>query len=119
MYVERGMEEIVCLKKEMGLREEEEREFDEFVLLCLRLRGRVFLIGFWFWGEGNFWVFRLLAFFFLAEIFGCFFFLFNNAVFFLVSEKKNFVYIYFFNIVLTWKIVGVSKVSVIYIYIYI
>ena len=76
MYVERGMEEIVCLKKEKGLREEEEREFDEFVLLCLRLRGRVFLIGFWFWGEGNFWVFRLLAFFFLAEIFGCFFFSF-------------------------------------------
>ena len=41
MYVKRGMEEIVCLKKEMGLREEE-REFDESVLLCLRLRGRVF-----------------------------------------------------------------------------
>ena len=36
MYVEKGMEEIVCLKKEMGLREEEEREFDESVLLCLR-----------------------------------------------------------------------------------
>ena len=36
MYIERGMEEIVCLKKEMGLREEEEREFDESVLLCLR-----------------------------------------------------------------------------------
>ena len=35
MYVERGMEEIVCLKKEMGLREEEERESDEFVLPCL------------------------------------------------------------------------------------
>ena len=32
MYVERGMEEIVCLKKEMGLREEEERESNEFVL---------------------------------------------------------------------------------------
>ena len=30
------------------------------------------------------------------------------------------VYVFFFlNIVLTWKIVGVSKVSVIYIYIYI
>ena len=60
MHVERGMEEIVCLKKEMGLREEEESEFDEFVLLCLRLRGRVFffffLIGFWCWGEGNFLV---------------------------------------------------------------
>ena len=42
MYVERGMEEIVCLKMEMGLREEEEREFDEFALLCLRLRGREF-----------------------------------------------------------------------------
>ena len=58
MYVERGMEEIVCLKMEMGLCEEEEREFDEFVLLCFRLRGRMFfyffLIGFWFWGEGNF-----------------------------------------------------------------
>ena len=38
MYVERGIEEIVCLKMEMGLREEEEREFDESVLLCLRLR---------------------------------------------------------------------------------
>ena len=37
MYVERGMEEIVCLKKEMGLHEkEEEREFDESVLRCLR-----------------------------------------------------------------------------------
>ena len=58
MYVERGMEEIVCLKMEMGLCKEEEREFDEFVLLCFRLRGRrffyLFLIGFWFWGEGNF-----------------------------------------------------------------
>ena len=29
------MEEIVCLKKEMGLREEEERESDESVLPCL------------------------------------------------------------------------------------
>ena len=29
------MEEIVCLKKEMGLCQEEEREFDESVLLCL------------------------------------------------------------------------------------
>ena len=58
MYVERGMEEIVCLKMEMGLHEEEKREFDESVLPCLRLRGRMFLfyfIGFWFWGEGNFW----------------------------------------------------------------
>ena len=35
MYVERGMEEIVCLKKEMGLREEEEKESDESVLPCL------------------------------------------------------------------------------------
>ena len=36
MFVERGIEEIVCLKKEMGLHEEEEeeREFDESVLLC-------------------------------------------------------------------------------------
>ena len=42
MYVERGMEEIVRLKMEMGLCEEEEREFDEFALLCLRLRGREF-----------------------------------------------------------------------------
>ena len=42
MYVKRGMEEIVCLKKEMGLCEEEDREFDEFVLLCLRLRGSFF-----------------------------------------------------------------------------
>ena len=57
MYVERGMEEIVRLKMEMGLCEEEEREFDEFALLCLRLRGRefFFFIGFWFWGERNFW----------------------------------------------------------------
>ena len=63
MYVKRGMKEIVCLKMEMGLREEEKREFDEFVLLCLRLGGggSVFFliiylfIGFWFWGEGNFW----------------------------------------------------------------
>ena len=39
MYVKRGMKEIVCLKMEMGLREEEKREFDEFVLLCLRLGG--------------------------------------------------------------------------------
>ena len=42
MYVERGMEEIVCLKMEMGLREEEEREFDESVLPCMCLRGREF-----------------------------------------------------------------------------
>ena len=48
MYVERGMEEIVCLKMEMGLREEEEREFDEFVLLCLHLGRRVFFF-FFFW----------------------------------------------------------------------
>ena len=62
MYVKRGMKEIVCLKMEMGLREEEKREFDEFVLLCLRLGGGgecffliIYLfIGFWFWGEGNF-----------------------------------------------------------------
>ena len=47
MYVERGMEEIVCLKMEMGLREEEEREFDEFVLLCLHLGRRVFFFFFW------------------------------------------------------------------------
>ena len=39
MYVKRGMKEIVCLKMEMGLREEEKRDFDEFVLLCLRLGG--------------------------------------------------------------------------------
>ena len=45
MYVEKGMEEIVCLKKEIGLRKEEEREFDESVLLCLRWRGRVFLLS--------------------------------------------------------------------------
>ena len=37
MYVKRGMKEIVCLKMEMGLREEEKREFDEFMLLCLRV----------------------------------------------------------------------------------
>ena len=45
MYVERGMEEIVCLKKEMGLREEEERESNEFVLPCLHWRGGVFLLS--------------------------------------------------------------------------
>ena len=39
MYVKRGMKEIVCLKMEMGLREEEKREFDEFVLLYLHLGG--------------------------------------------------------------------------------
>ena len=59
MYVKRGMKEIVCLKMEMGLREEEKREFDESVLPCMCLRGREFFffnfIGFWFWGEGNFW----------------------------------------------------------------
>ena len=49
MYIERGMEEIVCLKMEMGLREEEEREFDEFVLLCFRLRGRMFFLFFFNW----------------------------------------------------------------------
>ena len=49
MYVERGMEEIVCLKMEMGLCEEEEREFDEFVLLCFRLRGRMFFLFFFNW----------------------------------------------------------------------
>ena len=46
MYVKRGMKEIVCLKMEMGLREEEKREFDEFVLLCLLLRGRAFFFFF-------------------------------------------------------------------------
>ena len=30
------------MELEMGLHEEEEREFDESVLLCLRLRGKVF-----------------------------------------------------------------------------
>ena len=62
MYVERGMEEIVCLKMEMGLREEEEREFDESVLLPLHLRGRVFFLlflsGFGF-GEKEIFSFRL------------------------------------------------------------
>ena len=61
MYVERGMEEIVCLKMEMGLREEEEREFDEFVLLCLHLGRRVFFfffLGFGF-GEKEIFSFRL------------------------------------------------------------
>ena len=38
MYVERGTKELVCAKKEMRLREEEEREFDESLSLCLRLR---------------------------------------------------------------------------------
>ena len=40
--------------------------------------------------------------------------------FFFFSLKKLFIYLYiFFNIVLTWKIVEDSKVSVLYIYIYI
>ena len=62
MYVERGMEEIVCLKMEMGLREEEEREFDVSVTVFVLKRESVFssfFIGFWFWGEGNFLFFRL------------------------------------------------------------
>ena len=42
MHVERGMEEIVCLKMEMGLCEEEEREFDEFVTVFVLKRERVF-----------------------------------------------------------------------------
>ena len=33
------------MELEMGLHEEEEREFDESVLLCLRLRERVFLLS--------------------------------------------------------------------------
>ena len=59
----------------MGLREEEEREFDEFVFA---FQGEsVFLIGFWFWGEGNFRVLGFWPFFFfLAENFGFFFFFF-------------------------------------------
>ena len=64
MYVERGMEEIVCLKKEMGLREEEERESDESVTVFALKGESVFIIGFWFWAEGNFQGFRLLANFF-------------------------------------------------------
>ena len=48
MYVKRGMKEIVCLKMEMGLREEEKREFDEFVLLCLRLGGGEFFFYYLF-----------------------------------------------------------------------
>ena len=81
MYVERGMEEIVRLKMEMGLCEEEEREFDEFALLCLRLRGREFFFssGFGF-GENEIFGFSLYLRFELcflrAEIFGCFFFFF-------------------------------------------
>ena len=50
----------MCLKMEMGLREEEEREFDEFVLLCLHLGRRVFFFfffGFWFCGRRKFSVF--------------------------------------------------------------
>ena len=67
MYVKRGMKEIVCLKMEMGLREEEKREFDEFVLLCLRLGGGgvffffklfIYLSGFGF-GEKEIFGFRL------------------------------------------------------------
>ena len=48
------------LKMEMGLCEEEEREFDEFALLCLRLRGREFFFssGFGF-GENEIFGFSL------------------------------------------------------------
>ena len=66
----------------------------------------VFLIGFWFWAKGNFQVLGF-GYFFLAEIFGFFFF-------FLIMPGFRKVF-FFFNIVLTWKIVGVSKVSVLYI----
>lgn len=46
LYVERSMEELVCAKKEMGLHEEKEREFDVFVLLCLRLtKGEIFFFN--------------------------------------------------------------------------
>ena len=75
MYVERGMEEIVRLKMEMGLCEEEEREFDEFALLW----GESFFFssGFGF-GENEIFGFSLFLCFELcflrAEIFGCFFF---------------------------------------------
>ena len=58
MYVERGTKELVCAKKEMRLREEEEREFDESLSLCLRLRegeSFFFLIGFWFLGRKRFY----------------------------------------------------------------
>ena len=66
MYVERGTKELVCAKKEMRLCEEEEREFDEPLSLCLRLRegeSFFFLIGFWFGGERDFifiFIFKLL-----------------------------------------------------------
>ena len=37
------------MELEMGLHEEEEREFDESVLLCFAFKGEsVFLIRFWF-----------------------------------------------------------------------
>ena len=38
MYVESGTKELVCAKMQIGLHEEEEREFDESLSLCLRLR---------------------------------------------------------------------------------
>ena len=38
MYVESGTKELVCAKMQIGLHEEEEREFDESVSLCLRLK---------------------------------------------------------------------------------
>ena len=38
MYVERGTKELVCVKKEMRLHEEGEREFEESLSPCLRLR---------------------------------------------------------------------------------
>ena len=65
MYVESGTKELVCAKMQIGLHEEEEREFDEFVSLCLRLKEGesfyyyyyfiFFLIGFWFLGRKRFY----------------------------------------------------------------
>ena len=60
-------------------------------------------------GKRKFLGFRLLAIFFYLKFLGVFFFFLIMSCF-----RKVF---FFLNIVLTWKIVGVSKVSVFYIYI--
>ena len=65
MYVERGTKELVCAKKEMRLREEEEGEFDESLSLCLRLKE----------GESFFFFNRVLV---LGEKGILFLFLFSN-----------------------------------------
>ena len=48
-----------------------------------------------------------------------FFLLVYFYFFFKYCADVCFIYLFIFNIVLTWKIIGASKVSVLYIYIYI